>query len=55
MKNISSFAEIFAMREGARVASIIEEKIAIVFMPKPWWCPQWLYRKIISQLVKIIQ
>lgn len=41
-------------REHWRLAAKIDKSISIVLLPKPWWCPEWLYYKIIRKSISII-
>lgn len=47
--------EEYCKKQGYRLAEEIEAKVALVVKPRPLWCPEWLYRKIIKQSVEIIQ
>lgn len=40
---------------GTRLARNIDREISIIVNPKPKWCPNWLYKKIIKSSVEIHQ
>jgi len=46
--------EEYCEREGFRIATMIEDRMAIIVKPKPWYCPGWLYKKIIHDSVEMI-
>lgn len=41
--------------QGLRLAQMIDDKMAICISPKPKWCPNWLYKKIIKKSVRIVE
>jgi len=47
--------EEYCRKQGYRLAEEIDAKMALVIKPRPLWCPEWLYRKIIKQSVEIIK
>lgn len=36
------------------IARIIDDNLKFVIKPKPWWCPNWLYKKIIRESVLLV-
>lgn len=47
--------EKYCEQEGLKLAKKIDRNIALVIKPHPWYCPNWLYRKIIRDSVVTIQ
>jgi hypothetical protein len=39
------------MEQGYRLAEMIDNKVALMIKPRPKYCPNWLYRKIIRESV----
>lgn len=44
----------YADNEAFRLAEKIDEKMSLLIKPKPWYIPNWLYRKIIKKIVTLI-
>lgn len=47
--------EKYAQRRGWLLAKKIEDSFAIVVKPRPFWCPKWLYERILKETVEIVQ
>lgn len=47
--------EKYIEEHGYRLAQQIDDKMAIVIKPKPAYCPNWLYKKIINDSVEIVK
>ncbi len=47
--------EIYCHQRSYKLAEKIDDKMAIVVKPRPWYCPTWLYKKIIKDSVEICQ
>ena len=50
----NSIIQKYCEKMGYKLAQRIDDKMAIVIKPKPVWCPQWLYKKIIKESIEII-
>lgn len=46
--------EKYAREQGFKLAQRIDEKMAILIKPRPKYCPEWLYKKIIKDSVEVI-
>lgn len=55
MDTFTSYSPVeeYCKKAGFKLAEKIDEKMAIVVKPKPWWCPNYLYKKIIKETVEI--
>jgi|CXWL01.1.fsa_nt_gi hypothetical protein len=51
---MESPVEKFCRMQGYKLAQTIDDKMAIVIRPRPRWCPDWLYKKIIKASVEIV-
>jgi len=54
-KYMGSVIEEYCKRESLKIAKKIEDEVAIIIKPRPWYCPKWLYKKIIKDSIEIIQ
>ena len=52
---MTDFIEKVCEREGYRLAKKIDDNLAIIIKKKPFWCPNWLYKKIINTSVLLIR
>jgi len=50
-----SVIEEYCEQEGFKIAKKIDDEVAILIKPKPWYCPKWLYKKIIKDSIEIIK
>jgi hypothetical protein len=46
--------EKYCRTKSALLAAKIEQQFYLIVKPKPWYCPLWLYKKIIKESVEII-
>lgn len=54
MKDIdNNIIEKYCNEQGDKLAQRINEKMVICIKPRPKWCPQWLYKKIIRESVQL--
>ena len=36
-----------------KLAANLDNQFYMLINPKPWWCPQWLYKKILKQTIDV--
>ena len=51
MKNI---IEEYCKEQSYKLAQKIDEKMALIIKPRPKYCPEWLYKKIIKDSIVVI-
>jgi hypothetical protein len=49
-----NLVEKYAEEQGYKLAAMIDEKMGIVIKPRPKYCPEWLYKKIIRDSVEMV-
>lgn len=49
-----SIMDKYLEKEGFRLATLIDSKMALYIRPRPWWCPKWLYKKVIKSSTMIV-
>lgn len=47
--------EKYTNEHAYKIATYIDNKMAIVIKPRPKYCPEWLYKKIIKDSVEIVK
>lgn len=52
---MNTIIEKYCEEQGYKLAQKIDDKMAICIKPRPKWCPNWLYKKIIKESVEVIQ
>mgnify|MGYP001581461158 CR=1 FL=1 len=53
MNEIKNPIEKYCADNSYKLAAIMEKGVGIVVKKKPWYCPMWLYKKIIKDSVEI--
>lgn len=51
----SEVIEKYCEKMGARLAAAIDGEFFIIVKPRPWWCPAWLYGRIVRDSVELVQ
>ncbi len=52
---MSDFIEKYCEQEGYKLAQKIDDSMGFVVKPKPRWMPYWLYKKVIKEVVVLVQ
>jgi hypothetical protein len=46
--------EKYCEAQSYKLAARIDEGCAVVVKPRPKWCPKWLYKAVIRDVVEIV-
>lgn len=47
--------EKYCLSKGSVLAKKIDNSLAIILNYKPKYCPQWLYKKIVKDIVELVK
>lgn len=47
--------EKYCRERGYQVAAVIDEKMALVVKPRPWWLPRFIWRAVIRRGTELIK
>lgn len=53
--NEESPIDIYCREQGYKKAKQIDDATWFVVKPKPWWCPNWLYKAVLKETVEIVK
>ena len=53
-KKEKDILEEYCIARGYVLAERIDSKMSIIVKPRPSWCPEWIYKKIIKETIEII-